>query len=369
MDETNNKKTFKMECADLDGNVPADKSDDSGDEGDNPSEDQDNKSNLPDLKVTMSPTTMVNGGVNRIIVTVTNQGKINIDKQFYIGLEVADANGQRTKIKKDGKDVQVSFAGLAAGATQSVNLFDSTNPSSGQKCDIQNPFEILAIADVTAVISEANENNNIAKSSCGAVKSSTGGSGGSGGGTGGGDDEEETGVPCYSDSVNGASIKYGDVSVNVLGQSYLDGRTEEIATIKYKLQNEKAETASEIVTKLYNPEGLELGDEGVSYILGCKSSSGYFKYKCINKGKITLKIETTYFGKTSNGKTSKTIFKDVVVECQYGSKKADETPDTSPLQYCKINKAISPDDGTVKVSDGEQIKFYLNGITTTSPVI
>ncbi|MDD4784328.1 MAG: hypothetical protein PHY32_01920, partial [Candidatus Pacebacteria bacterium] len=83
------------------------------------------------------------GGVNRITVTITNQGKANIDKQFYVGLESADANGTRSKIKNaDGQAIQASISNLAVGASKTINLFDSNNPESGQKCDSKNPFQI-----------------------------------------------------------------------------------------------------------------------------------------------------------------------------------------------------------------------------------
>ena len=134
-----------MECADENGKVPADKSG-TGSESDEETDKPDGTgggSTLPDLKVVMSPATMTNGGVNKITATITNQGKTNIDKSFVIGFEVADANGTRTKIKdKDGKVLQASLPGLLAGASKSINLFDSNNPSSGQKCDTTNPFAI-----------------------------------------------------------------------------------------------------------------------------------------------------------------------------------------------------------------------------------
>jgi len=146
INEANNKKTFKMECADADGQVPTDQDnteDGAGGGDDELNGDQEDQSKLPDLKITMSPATMVSGVDNRITINVTNQGRTDIDQQFYVGLEVADANGTRTKIKdKEGKIIQAVVSGLKVGATKAINLFNSDDPSDGQKCNTQNPFEI-----------------------------------------------------------------------------------------------------------------------------------------------------------------------------------------------------------------------------------
>ncbi|HRZ29679.1 MAG TPA: hypothetical protein P5052_02890 [Candidatus Paceibacterota bacterium] len=158
-------------------------------------------------------------------------------------------------------------------------------------------------------------------------------------------------------------LKYGKTSVTVKGQGLLDRSQIELATIIYELQGENAESASNIVTTLIGEDGESLGSESIGSIFGCKSRSGYFNYKCADKGTATLKLETAY-----NGKTPKTISKEINVTCEYGSKKPDGSTDESPLQYCKIDKAISPDDGTVKISDGEQIKFFFANLSTDQSI-
>ena len=343
--EANNKKIFKIECSDKEGNVPKDdpaeekKEEDGDEQGDGGAQEG---ADLPDLFLKMEPATM-KAGANIVKFQIGNSGSKDVTTPFYYLLEEIDAAGKVVKSQQSKPEPELK-AGLES---------DWINPFGDKDviCDLKSPFKLRMTIVSSKVIGEKSETNNVGESVCGEVKSN--GNAGSGAP---GDKTKTPLPPCYSDS-KGAVLKFTNVSVDTYKE---EGADTAVKFIKYTLEGINAEKASNIKVKLMSTTVLET--QSIDSILGCNakagfpdSRGGYFVYTCKTSGNVTLKVQADYYGVTS-----KTISKEVTFNCSV-------TKD-SDVPYCMVNKSINSD-GTIKVQPGESIEFRVAGVPANTATV
>jgi len=315
--ETNNKKSFKIECADENGKVPdneekeEEKEDQSGDQtGDD----------KPDIVVSVSPSQMSNGK-NTINLDIKNDSAKSINTTFYLTVDLVDANNKTV----DSNKMEIK----SLGAGQSI----SGNPFKDQvECNPDNAFKYVFTADSTNTINEKIENNNSASTVCGSIKNETGGSGSGGGG------EKSSSDPCYSGN---AEIQIKEAKA----QLAVDGSGKTLANnyvVAYNISNIKSNRAEGVKVLLYNGSNM-IKSANISSLYGCKSYSSTMIYTCQGDEKsITLKVE--YDGTKSASQT-------ISVDCKSGQT-------ATGIPYCELDKAISSS-GEVRISPGENIYYML----------
>jgi len=196
---------------------------------------------------------------------LVNLGNSDISAKFDISVSLVYANGKKQEAKNP-------VNGLRRGNINAISGSLFTDPIS---CDPNSPFEIIVKADPDNHIKESNESNNIAKATCGVVKSGSG----NGGGDGGGDDKTPPGdddnTVCYSDS-KGAKLEISSVQALALKN---DSGELPAKRIIYTLKGLNAERASNIKVTL-KEDGKELQTQSISSVYGCKTTGGYFNYIC-----------------------------------------------------------------------------------------
>ncbi len=333
--ESNNIKSFKIQCADKDGNIPKEEgSDDTEDNGGDDNQDRHSDSgNEPDIDVSLTPIKL-NNGSNDVKISLVNLGNSDISATFNILVSIVYANGE----KKEAKN---PVSGLRRGNINGISGSLFTEPVS---CDPKSPFEITVKADSDNVIKESNESNNVAKVTCGDT-----GSGSGGGDDGGGGDktppENDDDVICYSDPKGGAKLEISSAQVLSLKNDEGDLPAKRIV---YTLKGLNAERASNIKVTLKEGANV-LQTQSISSVYGCKTTGGYFNYVCTSGGPKNFTLEVKYFGVTW-----KTVSETIKADCNVNT-------GGTGIPYCEINKAIASD-GTIRLQEGEMVEFKVYNV-------
>lgn len=332
----NNKKVFRIECADENGNVPETKENTGGQEDQSNNSQSGDPADKPDLVVSFNPVAM-DKGINDIKIDISNVGKSDITKSFFMKVETVDASGAR---QQSGDLVEIK--GMPVGRGKGINGSFFKEP--GFNCDPANPIEIWVTVDSTNVIDEKLENNNSAKVSCGTVKQA-----GAGGQTPPANDPSKT-PSCYSNK-DGAELKIASLKADHMKDD--KGNLIAAQTIYFSLQGLNAERADNIQVQLMDGNTV-LETKNISSIVGCKTSDGYFIYTCKDTNAKKLKLNVSYFGVKAKSTSMEVSFT------------CGATTDKE-FAYCTINKAIGTD-GTVRLQQNEMVEFRITGVNTGTAV-
>ncbi len=332
--EANNKKIFKVECSDADGNVPKDE--EQKEENKEEEKTGDGGTGLPDLVVTLDPTKMDNGK-NNIKFTIKNKGTKDVASKFYFLIELLDADG---KIVQSYDPMEVP--GFGAGKEHSDVLF-----KDGATCDSKSPFKIRATIDSTKVISEKLENNNYAESTCGTVKPPAGGNSNGGGGN-------EEGVklpPCASGDATLEIKSLTSREVQGLGNDRV---------LEYVIGNNNGSRAEGVKVEFYKIDATTKSQtikksQNISSITGCSTSkiatySSSVIYTCEDKEQ-TVNMVVKYANDT------KSVSKTIDVKCEAKA-------DAGQTLYCETDKAVNAA-GEIRISPGDNILYTLKASGNT----
>ncbi len=324
--EANNKKVFKVECSDVNGNVPKDE--EKKEEKKEKEKTGSGGTGLPDLVMTLDPTKM-DSGKNNIKFSIKNNSTKDITSKFYFQVELLDAND---KIVKSYDPMEVP--GFGAGKEFSDVLF-----KDGANCDTNAPFKIRATIDSTKIVNEKLENNNSAESTCGAVKSPAGGASG-----GGNEARDKDAPPCSSGE---ATLEVKSATAQIAKDLASGKELTNNYIISYEIVNNNSTRAEGVKIEFWNGSNI-VKSQSIANISGCNSKNpasyeSSLIYTCQGEEKnINMKVKY-------NG--NKSITKDITIGC---SKEGTAIG----IPYCEIDKAVNSA-GEVRISTGDNIMFTL----------